>query len=210
MAYRRYRKKLYKRKRNSKYKRTSARPGRRGVGRQAAVHYYKRHTGSFGSLQIASVADTLVAFNFSLSDLPNVTEFTNLYDCYKINAVKIMFLPQMTQNVSLSSLNNAYASARFFSAIDYNDSGAISVDAIREYATCKFTPILKRHTRYLKPRVQDSGSTYTPGRPWINCTSPAKDYFGLKVAVEGMDSSNVLTMDYTVECVYYLSFKNVK
>lgn len=175
------------------------------------IYYFKRFTGNFGSMTIDNINTTLVAFNFSLNDLPSYTDFTNLYDCYKINAIRMTFLPQQTESVSLGSINNPNASARFFSVLDYNDSSALaSVDAAREYQSCQFTPILQKHERYFKPKIMDSASVYNPVSPWISTTSPSTNYFGLKVAVEPMDSSTTTTMEYTVECVYYMSFKNVK
>lgn len=203
----------YNRKRVSK-KRTYRRRWTRRTRynkRGQKLYLFKRYTGIFGVATISNVSPTFISYNFSLRDLPNYQEFTNLYDQYKINAVKISFIPQMTQSVSIGSINNPAANARFFSVIDYNDDTPLtSIDDAREYASCKYTPILRTHKRYLKPRLQDRGATYTPGRPWVNCTSPEQDYYGVKIAVEPMGSTTTQTMAYSVEAVYYLSFKNVK
>lgn len=206
MAYRRKRtyRKTYK-KRTFRKRRTIRRKGTQ------KIYQYKRLSGAFSTFVLSNVANAYTAYNFSLGDVPNYTEFTALYDYYKINAVKVTLLPQMTQNVSLGDVNNAWASKRLFSAIDYNDSSAVTtIDEIRQYQTCKFTPILKRHTRYFKPRINDSGSVFTPGRPWLLCSSPNTNYFGIKLAGETMNSSGVANMEYTVEVMFYLSFKNVK
>jgi len=175
------------------------------------VYMFKRMTGIFGQLTISNINDTFDGYNFSLSDLPNVTEFTSLYDVYKINAVKIVFIPQMTQNISLSTVNNAAANARFFSAIDYTDStGPTSMDQLRQYQSCKYTSCLRTHKRYFKPRIMDSGAAYNPGKPWIATSSPNVNYFGLYIGVEPMSASVTPTMAYSIECTYYVSFKNVK
>lgn len=206
MAYRRKRtyRKTYK-KRTFRKRRTIRRKGTQ------KIYQYKRLSGAFSTFVLSNVANAYTAYNFSLGDVPNYTEFTALYDYYKINAVKVTLLPQMTQNVSLGDVNNAWASKRLFSAIDYNDSSAVTtIDEIRQYQTCKFTPILKRHSRYFKPRINDSGSVYTPGRPWLLCSSPNTNYFAIKLAGETMNSSGVANMEYTVEVMFYLSFKNVK
>lgn len=206
-----YRKKGYKRKsRKRTYrKRWTKRSRYNRKGQQ--VYLFKRHCAPFGVLTIDNISNTLTGYNFSLGDIPNPTEFTNLYDCYKINAVKITFLPQMTVSNSLGSVNNPDASARFFSAIDYNDSGAVStIDQIREYQSVKCTPILRKHSRYFKPKIMDAGSVYNPGSRWLTCGSTAPNYFGIKIAVEPMGSSTTLSMDYSIECIYYMSFKNVK
>lgn len=117
----------------------------------------------------------------------------------------------MTQNVSLSSFNNPSANARFFSAIDYNDGAApTSIDQLREYKTCKYTPILKPHKRMIyKPKLLDRGGAYSV-TPWVTTDDPFQNYFGLKIAIEPMDSTSIGFMSYNIEAKYYLTFKNVK
>lgn len=205
-----YRKRYYKRrtsrKRNFKRRfRARSRYSKKGQ----KVFMYTRHCG-LSDLVINTSLTTLTAFNFSLNDLPNYTEFTDLYDMYKINAVKITFNPQMNMNNSLTPLNNAIASARFFSAIDYNDSAApLSVNELREYRTVKYTTILKPHKRMIyKPKILDT-SGYSIS-PWMGTAYPTTNYFGLKVAVEPMESTTITSMRFSIECKYYLSFKNVK
>lgn len=193
-------------RRRSKIK---AKMSRKYNTRGQRVYRFKRFTGTFGSLAISNIADTLTGYNFSLSDLPNSSEFTNLFDMYKINAIKISFVPQVTENISSGSLNNPYASSRFFSCIDYNDSAApTNIDAIRQYANCKYTPIHKVHTRYIyKPKILDTtGFTISP---WISTASSSINYFGLKVGVEAMYSTTTTSMVYSVEAKFYMSFKNV-
>lgn len=210
MVYRRkrtYRRKTYGRKRA--YRKRFGRKYRYSK-RGQKLYMFKRWTSVFGVIQADSVTPTLQAFNFSLNDLPNYTEFTNLYDQYKINCVKIMFTPQMTVNNSLSTANNPAANVRFFSAIDYNDSTApASIDELREYHTCKCTPILRIHKRIIyKPKILDS-SSYSLS-PWIATSSPSTNYFGLKIGIEPTSSTIDQTMAYSVECRYYMTFKQVK
>lgn len=203
-----------------KYTRTR---GRRGFRRFKRRFYRKRYTkrtrtslyrftrySDFGSVFINNINDTFGGLNFSLSDVPNSAEFTSLFDMYKINGVKITFIPQMTENISLGAVNNAYASSRFFSAIDYNDATApVTVDELRQYQSAKWTPILKRHTRYIpKPKIIDSGG-FTLS-PWISTATPNANYFGIKYAIEAMASTGTTTMEYTVECKFYMSFRQVK
>ncbi|AUM61706.1 capsid [uncultured virus] len=213
MPYRRtYRKRTYRKRytRNRTYRRKYRRPYRYSRKTGQKVYLYKRHC-DFGEINVSNLTGAQGSYIFKLSQLPSVAEFTNLYDTYKINAVKLVFLPQQTQSVSIGSINNANAAARFFSVLDYNDNSVpLGPDELREYQSCKYTPILRPHKRYFKPRIQDRGSSYTPGRPWINCTSPDQEYFGLKYAIEPIDSSTTTSMIYTVEAKFYLSFKQVK
>lgn len=206
-----YRKRSYRRRRVTRkraYRRRFTKRYRYSK-RGQKLYLFKRHL-DYGELTLNNLLPTFAVYNFSLSDLPNSTEFTTLYDMYKINCVKITFLPQMTQNVSLGAVNNAYASTRFFSAIDYNDGNApTSYDDIRQYQSCKVTPILRPHKRVIfKPKILDSNGFSIA--PWMSTASPNANYFGLKVAVEPMDSSSTTSMIYTVEAKFYMSFKQVK
>lgn len=196
--------------------------GRKAFRRYKRRFYRKKYTKNrqriyrftrfvdFGEFTIANNINTYVAYNFSLDDIPSVADYTTLFDMYKINAVKITFLPQMTSNISLGTVNNANASSRFFSAIDYNDGNApTSIDQVRQYANCKYTSVIRPHTRYIyKPKILDtSGFSIAP---WLSTASSNANYFGIKIAVEPMDSTSTVSMIYTVECKYYMSFKHVR
>ena len=203
MARRRFNKRRPKRSTKRTYRKKRYRTGQR-------IYQFTRFA-DFYTITTNNITDTLGAINFALNDVPGYTEFTALYDAYKINAVKIMFLPQMTSNISVSSVNNPYANTRFFSCIDYNDSTApANVDAVREYKSCKYTPILRRHKRYIyKPKIL-AAEGYTPVSPWISCASPSVIYYGLKYAIENTNATVGTAFEYSVECKFYLSFKNVK
>jgi len=207
MAYRRrktYRKKRYTRRYKRRYIRKS-RYNKRGQ----KLYLYKRFL-DFGELTISNTINTYTAYNFSLNDVPNFSEFTSLYDMYKINCVKLTFLPQQTQSISIGSINNPNASSRFFSVIDYNDGLApSSIDELRQYQSCRMTSILRPHKRVIfKPKILDTNGFSIS--PWMSTASPSANYFGLKVAVEPMDSTSTLSMTYTVEAKYYMSFKQVR
>jgi len=211
MVYRRrrtYRRKRYTRNRSYRRRfRRATRYSKRGQ----KIYLFKR-TARYGSVTANNIADVKDGYSFTLDQVPNYTEFTALYDQFKINAVKISFLPQMTENISLSSFNNPYASSRFFSALDYNSASApATIDKVREYQSCKWTPILKTHKRYFKPRIVDAGGIYNPGRPWLNCdTAYNQEHFGLIFGIQAMSSTSTASMLYEIEVKYYLSFKNVK
>lgn len=200
------------RKRSTKraYRKRWSRSSRYKRGQK--IYLYKRLSGFYATITVGSISPTLQAFEFRLNQVPNYTEFTALYDQYKINAVKITFLPEQTQSVSLSTANNATGSARFFSVVDYNDSAApSSIDQLREYQSCKFTSIFKPHKRYFKPRILDSSGIYNPGRPWLSTQTGASiTHYALKIGIEPTQATVATVDQFTVEVKYYLSFRTVK
>lgn len=199
---RNYRRKTYRRKTYRKRWNTRSRYNKKGQ----RVMLFTRFTSALGAIICDGINPALYAFNFSLSDLPNYTEFTNLYDNYKINAVKVNFYPKITESVSTGSVNNPDATVRFLSVIDYNDSTPpLSVQELRDYKTCKASSILRPKSRYIyKPKIVDSSSTVRSA--WIATSSPSTNWFGLKVAIDPTTTA----MTFGIEAKYYCSFKNVK
>ena len=132
MVYRKTTKRGTGRSKRSMSSRYKSRKSRR-IRSKKSQYFFSRYTDALGYVNCDGTNPALYAFNFSLSDLPNYTEFTSLYDMYKINAVKITFIPYQTVSNSVATINNADNTARFFSAIDYNDGTApITTDNLRE------------------------------------------------------------------------------
>lgn len=95
------------------------------------VRLVKRHADYF-TVVVNGTTGVLGAYNFTLSSVPGYTEFTNLYDQYKINAISVCFYPKQNSVTSLVTLDNIKANARFLSAIDYNDdTPPVNFDSIR-------------------------------------------------------------------------------
>lgn len=185
------------------------------------VHYFKRHV-TLTDLKLSAGAstdfDNLV---FSLDNVTGYTEFTALYDFYRINAVKVSFIP--VSNVSLWSdtdqvvFRNTEFANRLFTVIDYNDGTALTtINEAREYRTCKWTPYTRIHKRYFHPtpvyHISSSDNNIAQVRKaWISCADPTVQYYGIKTAYDGRTNTtmNAETI-YKIECVYYMQFKNPK
>lgn len=203
MAYRRRYRRRTSRKRSYRRRfRRSYRYSRKGT----KVFLFKRFC-SLGTVAADSALDQFFPFSFELNNVPGFTEFTQLYDFYKINGIKISFIPTQTVSNSLSTVNSAQ-NTRFFSVIDYNDDATVSsLNDLRQYKTCKWTSAFKTHTRYIhKPK--HSIASYVQSRQWCSTSVPNTEWYGLKVGIEAMGSTVSTSMNYRVEAKYYLSFKN--
>lgn len=181
------------------------------------VHYFKRHC-DFGTITKASgTASYFKGYNFSLSDLPGYTEFTSLFDFYKICAIKFVVIPCInTANIQMDTPTVNQASAnlgfmRILSVIDYNDSSnPTNFNELREYATCRVTPFLKGHRRYFKPATKSSDDYMFRNR-WISTDSTAEDYYGLKLAIDFNNTNFATSTEVAkIECVFYLKCKAIK
>jgi len=151
---------------------------------------------------------TLGSYNFRLSNVPASTEFTSLFDQYKINAVSLTFYPQQTEVDT--HVSPAVQNVRIFTAIDYNDNDIpANIDALRQYDNVEVHPITEKFSVYIaNPRFADTTGAVRTG--YINTSSPSTLHFGLKYGVEVVSPGASGTYTFKVEAVYYFSFKNAK
>lgn len=188
------------------------------------VHYYKRKVALDSVVHLTAGAPVLGTYTFQLSDLPGATDFSNLYDAYKLKGVKMYFIPVSNVVTNVTGGTGGYPSTlysnRLFTAIDYNDASApTSVDSIREYQNSKWSPYNRIHKRWIRPKIISTDGTTTSNtqfpvgaQPWLPTSSASPYYGALKFGMDPIDGVVASTADilYRVEATYYLSFKNPK
>lgn len=183
--------------------------GRRSYGTR--TYSYKRVMYTTAFVTTSTLAATSGAMDFSLSRLPNYTEFTALYDQYKINRVRVEFVPR----AGLSELGNGAGTVNFFTYLDYDDSTApTNFSELLQRPTLKRSKVTSRHVRTLRPAVAKpiykDGLTfgYGQGRGWIDCVNPDVPHYGIKYYAEQVGSAAALSA-YDLMVTYYVSFKSV-
>jgi len=197
---------------------------RRGmIGRRIAqpVQYFKRSVYLSGNIVTSVTSDTFTNQFFALSSVPNYTEFTNLYDQYKINAVKVTLIPRgNTAEITASSGASTVfqgQSVGVFSVIDYDDTAVLAnINEACQYQNMKMTRATQQHSRFLKPRFnllsvtnQGTGATGASQntRGWLDCDYINVPHYGVKWALQQNVNYN---LTYDVKIDYYLAFKNVR
>lgn len=185
------------------------------------VQYFKRSVYLSGNIVTSTTSDTFTNQFFALSNVPNSSEFTSLYDQYKINAVKVSLIPRgNTAEITAASGASAVfqgQSVGVFSVIDYDDTALLtSINEACQYQNMKMSRATRTHSRYLKPRFnlqgitnQGTGATGPTmnTRGWIDCSQINVPHFGLKWAFQQNVNYN---LQYDVKIDYYLAFKNVR
>lgn len=212
-------------------RRMSKRPVRKGygkkkfirkkrVGLRQPVQYFKRVEYNPGQIVVDATSDNVGAIVFSLAQVPSYTEFTSLYDQYKISAVKVKIVPRY----NVSAFDNIQSAAatpyipQVFTAIDYDDSGVSTVSDLLQYQNCKMTRGNVIHQRYLKPRCRNilqnlngTASARAPFRGWIDSADPEVIHYGLKWAIPPFATGPIeQTTKFDVVVEYYLAMKNVR
>lgn len=137
-------------------------------------------------------------FNFSLNDLPNYTEFTALFDLYKIERIEIEWTPEYTELTDAAPVSNA-VNVYFNSAIDPAGNTPASVDDVLQYRSLQSTSITKMHKRDFVPAYLMDG--VIPASTYISCASPSINLYGL---VYGIPATGV-AMTFRSRAKFYLS-----
>lgn len=198
--------KIYKKKGNNKkkkfFKRIPRLPKRK-------IHSFKRIV-KLNAIDLNSTNPLAGAGNisFRLNQLPNFNEFTNLFDSYRIKAVSIRFLPNITNFIPTGGNSQPTQSynSQFQTCIDRNDLTNIDENAILQYDTYKMTPIHRIHKRYLK--VNNFTDGQQEWNKWHSTSNTDITYYGLKWVYTGSQPTinNIYLYPYIT---YYLQCKSV-
>lgn len=171
-----------------------------------------------------------MGLNFSLDMLPDYTEFTNLFDQYKILFAKISFRTWATQSsVEASGANNnGQLSAIMHSILDFDDNtappvtGAGVFNQLREFASYRTQNFIndgKPLKRVCKPRIAMAaygGSVFTSyanmKAPWIDANSPDVKHYGMKFGwtVQAPGAAVAYNLFFIPEVTLYLACRNVR
>jgi len=199
------RRKLIRRKRLARPMR-SLRP--RG-GIMQPVQYFKRSVYLPG-WSSTGTTDVPGAFIFRLNDVPNVAEFTGLYDQYKINLVKWTLIPRGNS----SDVTTQGNSMGVFTALDYDSNVApTALNDLLQYQNMRMTRSTQQHKRVFRPVARDAligsagaivGGIY---KGWIDCNVDNVPHYAIKYWFQALPSG---TQQYDLKIDYYLAFKNVR
>lgn len=179
----------------------------RSVVAKQPVHYFKRTAFYSGYLSGSTTADVGQALIGQLNQVPGYTEFTALFDQFKILAMKIRLSPRANS----SEVGTNQGIVKLFSAIDYDGGTAPTVIAdLLQYESLKTTKSTQDHVRYFKPRFNSptiTAGSNRPGRGWLDCdTAAAVAHHGLKLVLQQLPAG---AQSFDIYVTYYLAFKNV-
>lgn len=198
------------------------------------MHRYKRKTLLFGD---SGTVNTLIAtstgvgggyasqaFNILLTQIPQYSEFTALYDYFKINYV-VLKITWLATNVNMVDVSDSSMGAPImYYYCDRDDVSAFSADAaglneMRAVSATKrfaFGPTKRTCTFKFKPSTLSL--TYKTAlvdsysiafNRWIDCAEASTPYYGAKMMFHTPTASgNPSRANYfEVEATYYMSFK---
>lgn len=196
------------------------------VDRKINMHRFARWvaTPQDFSLSAASAGNACV---FQLNDLGSVSEFTTLYDRFKITKVQCRFHlitnPDafLYTNAAVNTQNHTNWFPKLWYVRDYDDSIVEGLAAIKERAIAKCIVMNpnRMYTVNLRPAtlVQAYATSTTTGsvpqwNKWIDMGAPDVKYYGLKYALdaEGITPTANFPFKLRVEFKYWFTCKDVR
>lgn len=215
-----YRRRYYPRRRRF--------PARRIIRKTAnKIHTFVRWCdkdstyGDYGPNVISETGgDQHLTYQFKLDQVTGVSDFTNLYDGYKINKIQL-FLEPLIDNSS-STLTAGTLSKKIRVVHDYNDASPLGdEDTYLEYGNCKsYFPWSKRGIRItLYPKlnniIENVGGTATgytsmnSNRQFLNIASDEVPHFGIKMFIPRQMTVTDTVM-FRVRAKFWMSMRGTK
>lgn len=151
----------------------------------------------------------------ALNQVASPTDFTNLYDRYKITGVKMTFLYQNSD----AGMTGAGVLPTIMYAQDYDDAAPPGYTALRSKQNVK-QRILTANSPFsifYRPKlcslVQQGNASGVPSASlitagFLNCEFPAVDHFGLKFSLNNLYGALGSASQLEIKLTYYLSFKD--
>lgn len=161
----------------------------------------------------ATNAETVTAYSFALSDLPSYTDFTSLFDEYRIVQVILEFIPVTT---SFGPSTSATDLPSVHTVIDYDDSTApASIDTLRQFGTHQIVANQVYFKRVLSPRctVATYSGAFTsyslsPVSQWRDSVSPGILHYGVKVGTSPVTTVSGSYVLYNIEATYTIQCRS--
>lgn len=175
-------------------------------------------TGGSNTIYYVNSGGFAASFAFSLSDLPQASSWTAVFDQYRFEEVEIHLYPINNCQISTTTSTNVAACSQM--VLDFDDSNALgSENAALEYDTVQtFMPydhIVVRMKPAVSPAYYSSGAFTGYGvapsdKEWIDAASPAVVHYGVKMWVGSLIPTSTMVSGWQVYAQYTVSFRNTR
>lgn len=190
---------------------------RNRTGAERGVYHFKRWanntSGNFTISGNVAYAPYQAANVYQLDHLPNVSDFANLFDHYRINKIVMRFWLRIDPSAS-SAATASYP--KLYSVIDNDDNTLLSQSQMREHPNCKIQVLQPNRpvVRAFCPStlslsyLSAVASTYTPKwKQWVDMANTGVPHYCLKWNIDDFTNTNY---KLDVETCYYFSVKGVR
>jgi hypothetical protein len=123
---------------------------------------------------------SLGSFNFSLNDLPGYTDFTGLFQLYRIDEIQIVWRPEYTELTDAALVSNA-VNVCLNTSITLVGNTPASVGDVLQNSNCSSSSITKEHRVRFRPCV--IMDTTSPCYCFLSSNSPSTNWWGIQYGV---------------------------
>lgn len=183
-------------------------------------------TGSSIIQSAATVATSSISFIFSLADIPNPSEFSNLFDAYMITGVMLQIKMINNPTSNFEPFSSTQTGANFYPTIwytpDHDDHATVTLPQIKEFERVRHKVLHPNRELNIMLRpttlTQLYRSTTTTGysqnrrRQWIDMAQTDVPHYGIKMVFdfEGLTSNAGAEYNFKVNAKYYFKTKQVR
>lgn len=180
---------------------------------QTTTHSVRRMLYFTALTSSSSFSDGLVFLQ--LQDLPDYTEFTALYDQYRVDKLVVHFYPSQT----IIDLSDSRADpGTLLTAVDF-DGGAtgLTLNQFLSYESAQVHPHCVPRKITIKPRaelavIDGSSATVAAALPnsgniWYDCSNTAVRFHGVRVATTAESAPNGYHITYKIYVEAFVTFK---
>lgn len=183
--------------------------------RQKGVHSFNR-TWAFTTINQSSAVSGVATrcYTFNLGLLPSVTDFTTLFDRYRITYIKLYCYLKVTPDANTTPATASYP--RIYWANDFDDStDPANLDELFQYTKLK-SAMLSPHRPVvikLRPAVlyqvfNNLTNAQTPKwRQWVDMATTGVPHYGVKLGIENWFSP---TTDVIIRGRMWFQCKDVR
>ncbi len=170
-------------------------------------HLFSVNTGGFGAV-----------FAFSLGDLPQLSQYSAVFDQFKIEEVQLKFIPLVTQLVTTNTATNFVDPSQF--VLDFDDDNTLANEnSALDYNNCQTAQSYEEVLIILRPGVAPAyyqGGAFSgygvqgSAEHWLDIASSTIKHFGVKVWVGALAAASSMVAGWTVYGKYTVSFRNTR
>jgi hypothetical protein len=153
-------------------------------------------------------------FYFQLSNLANASNLENVFDQYRILAIRQTIRPQ---NNAIGLVTNSTTSlVDLYCVIDYDSSSNLSsVAAATSYDNCMILSPGESGCRTFAPRIASAAysgaftSFANLESTWIDSLSSSVQHYGTKYFIPGVTASQTLLQSWDITTEYWIEFRSL-
>lgn len=167
------------------------------------------------SVTASSAGAVSTGYSFSISTLPDIADFTALFDQYKLNKIEFTLVPNITSN-DMNPVTTYYEMPNVHTIIDRDDDATPgALINLMQYPSYRRTRGHQVHKRVWVPslaqtiyKTASTTGTAQKGPMWLDLADTTLPHFGLKLYI---DQTNAATnIKYRLYIKYWLQFKGVR